>query len=114
MMECIHNTASEEINDQEETMHDQMVSYKRQVQSAKEEVQRLQAEKEMIINERAKALEDRRRLEHAISMACEDAPKVSKDMLAEEKALRLGTIIENLQKSNEELQNKVVPNTLPE
>ena len=47
-------------------------------------------------------------------MECEYAAELSKYMLAEEKALRLGKFIIDLQKYNEELQDRVVPRTPPE
>ena len=45
--------------------------------------------------------EDNKRLERAVSMACEEIPDINPEMLA--KILRLGRIVTNLRKENEDI-----------
>ena len=95
-MAHIHNVTCEEIGDREEKTHDQIFHYKQQVKINGEEIQRLKEEKEVIINERTKDFEVNQILDHAISLAYEEAPKVSQEMLVEEKELWLSKVFADL------------------
>ena len=53
-------------------------------------------------------------MERAILVACEEIPDIIPKMSAEEKVLRLGQIVTNLRKENEELQACAIPSTSSE
>ena len=64
--------------------------------------------------EKTKAVDDRKRLEKEMSVQCEEIPSISMEMFVKVKVLRLGQIVVDLKKENEELQARAVPSTLLE
>ena len=53
-------------------------------------------EKEAVIDKRTKEFDDRKILETTVSLAYEEVPEISPEMVAEEKVLRLGKVIADL------------------
>ena len=62
--------------------------------------------------EKMKTLDYRDQLEKSITFTCQEVPNITYEMFVEANILRLGQIIVDLKKENEELQEHIVPRTL--